>query len=88
MGNTLFDMLTIWVKTGDWSLFVFVDPPRNAALRSADRVVGEKEASVLSIHADRFLLPATTAGSSAKPVSPPPSSRNELSLGGPRRCRV
>ncbi|MFS7888920.1 hypothetical protein Hanom_Chr00s000002g01600671 [Helianthus anomalus] len=25
----------------DWSLFDFVDPPRNAALRSADPMVGE-----------------------------------------------
>ncbi|MFS8003971.1 hypothetical protein Hanom_Chr13g01220081 [Helianthus anomalus] len=62
-------MLTFWVKTVDWSLFDFVDPPPppNAALRSAIRVVGEQEASVLSIHADHFLLPATTVDSSPKP---------------------
>ncbi|MFS8007292.1 hypothetical protein Hanom_Chr14g01259271 [Helianthus anomalus] len=29
------------VDGGEWSLFDFVDPPRNAVLRSADHVVGE-----------------------------------------------
>ncbi|MFS7985600.1 hypothetical protein Hanom_Chr11g01000331 [Helianthus anomalus] len=28
---------------GEWSMFDFVDPPRSAALRAADRVLGEQE---------------------------------------------
>ncbi|MFS8007771.1 hypothetical protein Hanom_Chr14g01264961 [Helianthus anomalus] len=35
---------------GKWSLFDFVDPPQNAALRAADRVIGEQEPDVLKIH--------------------------------------
>ncbi|MFS8017727.1 hypothetical protein Hanom_Chr15g01383821 [Helianthus anomalus] len=35
---------------GKWSLFDFVDPPRNATLRAADRVIGEHEPEVLKIH--------------------------------------
>ncbi|KAM0056806.1 hypothetical protein Hdeb2414_s0006g00222841 [Helianthus debilis subsp. tardiflorus] len=72
--DVYFDMLISWVKTGDWSLFDFVDPPCNATLRSADRVVVEQEASVLKIHIENFLLPAFTVDCSAQLVSPPPNS--------------
>ncbi|MFS7918115.1 hypothetical protein Hanom_Chr03g00197071 [Helianthus anomalus] len=41
---------------GKWSLFDFVHPPRNAALISADRVIGEQEPKVLRIHLEQFLL--------------------------------
>ncbi|KAM0046180.1 hypothetical protein Hdeb2414_s0009g00312901 [Helianthus debilis subsp. tardiflorus] len=71
---------------GDLSLFDFVDTPRNAALRSADRVVGEQEASVLKIHIEHFLLPAITADSSAQLVNPPPSSGSEAPLGGTKKA--
>ncbi|MFS7888918.1 hypothetical protein Hanom_Chr00s000002g01600651 [Helianthus anomalus] len=80
-----YDMLIIWVKTCDWSLFDFVDPPRNAALRSADPMVGEQEASVLKVHIESFLLPAIIADSSAQLSSPPPSSESEASLGGAKK---
>ncbi|MFS7948939.1 hypothetical protein Hanom_Chr06g00565721 [Helianthus anomalus] len=46
---------------GKWSLFLFVDPPRHAALKAADRVIGELEPYVLKIHLEQFLLPAVPA---------------------------
>ncbi|MFS7904558.1 hypothetical protein Hanom_Chr01g00037511 [Helianthus anomalus] len=49
------------VDEGEWSLFDFVDPPRNAALMFADRAVGEQESDVLKIHIDQFLLPVVPA---------------------------
>ncbi|KAJ0956724.1 hypothetical protein HanPSC8_Chr01g0018881 [Helianthus annuus] len=67
---------------GEWSLFDFIDPPRHAALRSADRVVGEQEADVLKIRIEHFLLPAIPAGSSSQVVIPPPSGGSGVSLEG------
>ncbi|KAJ0467634.1 hypothetical protein HanIR_Chr14g0687481 [Helianthus annuus] len=61
------------VDGGEWSLFDFFNPPRNAALRSADRVVGEQEPNVLKIHIEQFLPPAVPAGSTAQVSNPPPS---------------
>ncbi|MFS7958471.1 hypothetical protein Hanom_Chr07g00678941 [Helianthus anomalus] len=60
-------------QIGERSLFDFVDPSRNAPLRSADRVVGEQEADVLKIHMEQFLLPAVVASSTAQVFNPPPS---------------
>ncbi|MFS7963733.1 hypothetical protein Hanom_Chr08g00741831 [Helianthus anomalus] len=79
------DMLIILVKTSNWSLFDFVDPPRNASLRSANRVAGEQDASVLKIHIENFLLPVVIVDSSAQLVSPPPSGGSEASLGGAKK---
>ncbi|KAJ0828708.1 hypothetical protein HanRHA438_Chr17g0840211 [Helianthus annuus] len=47
--------------SGEWSLFDFVDPPRNLALRAADRVLDDQEPDVLKIHLEQFLLPALPA---------------------------
>ncbi|KAF5785045.1 hypothetical protein HanXRQr2_Chr10g0423991 [Helianthus annuus] len=63
------------VNGGEWSLFDFVDPPRNAALRSADLVVGEQEPDVLKIHIEQFLLPAVPADATAQVSNPPPPAR-------------
>ncbi|MFS8007048.1 hypothetical protein Hanom_Chr14g01256361 [Helianthus anomalus] len=35
---------------GEWSLFDFVDPPRHAALKAANRVLGEQKPDVMKIH--------------------------------------
>ncbi|KAM0071754.1 hypothetical protein Hdeb2414_s0001g00028851 [Helianthus debilis subsp. tardiflorus] len=72
-------------ENGEWSLFDFIDPPRHAALRSADRVVGEQEASVLKIHIEHFLLPAITADSSAQVANPPPAVGVKRPLKGQRK---
>ncbi|KAJ0520241.1 hypothetical protein HanIR_Chr10g0457211 [Helianthus annuus] len=69
------------VDGGEWSLFDFVDPPRNAALRSADRVVGEQEPDVLKIHIEQFLLPTVPTDATAQVSNPPPpSGGNGVSL--------
>ncbi|KAJ0680649.1 hypothetical protein HanPI659440_Chr16g0626591 [Helianthus annuus] len=70
---------------GEWSLFDFIDPPRHAAMRSADHVVREQEADVLKIHIEHFLLPATPAGSSAQVPNPPPSGGSGVSLEGTKK---
>ncbi|MFS7986758.1 hypothetical protein Hanom_Chr11g01014061 [Helianthus anomalus] len=57
---------------GRWSLFDFIDPPRNAALRAADRVLGEQEPDVLKIHLEQFLLPAVPTNPTAYISQPPP----------------
>ncbi|MFS7908359.1 hypothetical protein Hanom_Chr01g00082241 [Helianthus anomalus] len=67
-------------KTGKWSLFDFVDPPRNAALRSADRVLGEQELDMLKIHLEQFLLPAVPTEPPvffSPPPPPPPPQRGK-----------
>ncbi|KAF5808891.1 hypothetical protein HanXRQr2_Chr04g0150691 [Helianthus annuus] len=79
-------MLIIRMKTGDWSLFDFVDPPRNAALRPSDRVVGEHEASVQKIHIEHFLLTAILRIPLIKLLVLPPSSGCEASLGGTKKA--
>ncbi|MFS7964752.1 hypothetical protein Hanom_Chr08g00754031 [Helianthus anomalus] len=68
-------MSLIWRK---WSLFNFVDPPRNAALRAVDRVIGEQELDVLKIHLEQFLLPAVLADPSAYISQPPPSGGSSV----------
>ncbi|KAJ0715100.1 hypothetical protein HanPI659440_Chr13g0497241 [Helianthus annuus] len=57
---------------GKWSLFDFVDPPRNATLKAADRVIGEQEPDLLKIHLEQFLLPAVPADPVAYISQPPP----------------
>ncbi|MFS7964604.1 hypothetical protein Hanom_Chr08g00752301 [Helianthus anomalus] len=57
---------------GEWNLFDFVDP-RNAAMESADRVIGEQEPDVLKIHLEQFLLPAVSADPTAYISRPPPA---------------
>ncbi|KAF5798164.1 hypothetical protein HanRHA438_Chr07g0300181 [Helianthus annuus] len=64
---------------GKWSLFDFVDPPRNAALRTADCVIGEQEPNVLKIHLEQFLLPAMPADPIAYISQPPPSGGSSVS---------
>ncbi|MFS8021915.1 hypothetical protein Hanom_Chr16g01433121 [Helianthus anomalus] len=61
-------------------LFDFVDPPRNTALRSADRAVGEQESDVLNIHIDQFLLPVVPADATAYVSDPPPNGGSGVSL--------
>ncbi|MFS8016263.1 hypothetical protein Hanom_Chr15g01366481 [Helianthus anomalus] len=68
--------LTCLNVTGKWSMFDFVDPLRNAALRASDRVIGEKEPDVLKIHLEQFLLPAVLADPAAY-ISQPPSQRRK-----------
>ncbi|MFS8032309.1 hypothetical protein Hanom_Chr17g01556061 [Helianthus anomalus] len=58
---------------GECSLFDFVDLPRHAALKAADRVLGEQEPDVLKIHLEQFLLPAVPANPAAYMTVPPPS---------------
>ncbi|MFS8024720.1 hypothetical protein Hanom_Chr16g01466721 [Helianthus anomalus] len=38
----------------EWILFDFVDPPRHAALKAEDRVLGKQEPDVLKIHLEQF----------------------------------
>ncbi|MFS7945189.1 hypothetical protein Hanom_Chr06g00521231 [Helianthus anomalus] len=56
-----------------WSLFDFVDPPRNAALRAADRVIGEQEPNVLKIHLEQLLLPSMPVDPTAYISQTPPA---------------
>ncbi|KAM0027647.1 hypothetical protein Hdeb2414_s0019g00542631 [Helianthus debilis subsp. tardiflorus] len=60
------------VDEGKWSLFDFVDPPRNAALRATDRMIREQEPDVLKIHLEQFQLPVVPADPSAYISQPPP----------------
>ncbi|KAJ0520612.1 hypothetical protein HanIR_Chr10g0461331 [Helianthus annuus] len=68
------------VDKGEWSLFDFVDPPRNAALRPADRVIGEQEPDVLRIHLKQFMLPAIPADPSAYVSQPHPGGGSIVSV--------
>ncbi|KAM0036835.1 hypothetical protein Hdeb2414_s0014g00431021 [Helianthus debilis subsp. tardiflorus] len=70
---------------GECSLFDFIDPPRHADLRSANRMVGEQEAVVLKIYIEHFLLPAIPAGSSAQVANLPPSSGSGVFLEGTKK---
>ncbi|MFS7888846.1 hypothetical protein Hanom_Chr00s000002g01599871 [Helianthus anomalus] len=65
---------------GEWSLFDFVDPPRNATLMSADHAVGEQEPDVLKILIDQFLLPVIPADLTAYVSQPPPSGGSSVSI--------
>ncbi|KAJ0541885.1 hypothetical protein HanHA89_Chr09g0333661 [Helianthus annuus] len=66
---------------GEWSLFDFVDPPWHAALKAADRVLGEQEPDVLKIHSEQFLLPAVPTDPTAYITVPPPSGgRNVVAI--------
>ncbi|KAJ0636146.1 hypothetical protein HanOQP8_Chr17g0658621 [Helianthus annuus] len=67
-------------QIGEWSLFDFVDPPRNTALRSADRAIGEQEPDVLRIHLEQFLLPAVPADMNAHVSQLPPSGGSSVSI--------
>ncbi|MFS7935020.1 hypothetical protein Hanom_Chr05g00398471 [Helianthus anomalus] len=67
------------VDEGKWSLFDFVNLPRNVALRSADRVIGEQEPDVLKIHLEQFLLPAMPADPTTYISQPPPSGGSGVS---------
>ncbi|MFS7919557.1 hypothetical protein Hanom_Chr03g00214031 [Helianthus anomalus] len=62
-----------------WSLFDFVDAPRNDALRVADRVIGEQDPDVLKIHLEQFLLPAVPADPATYISQPPPSGGGSVS---------
>ncbi|MFS7956831.1 hypothetical protein Hanom_Chr07g00659191 [Helianthus anomalus] len=66
------------MKVCRWSLFDFVDPPRNAALRAADREIGEQEPDVLKIHLEQFLLPAVPVDPAAYISQPPPSGGSNV----------
>ncbi|KAF5786225.1 hypothetical protein HanRHA438_Chr10g0450341 [Helianthus annuus] len=67
------------VDEGKWLLFDFVDPPRNAALRAADRVIRGQEPDVLKIHLEQFLLPVVPADPTAYISQPPPSGGSSVS---------
>ncbi|KAJ0447064.1 hypothetical protein HanRHA438_Chr17g0806761 [Helianthus annuus] len=54
-------------------MFDFIYPPRHAALKAADRVLGEQEPDVLKIHLEQFLLPAVPADPVAYVTMSPPS---------------
>ncbi|KAJ0833689.1 hypothetical protein HanRHA438_Chr16g0735451 [Helianthus annuus] len=64
---------------GEWSLFDFVDPRRHAALKTADRVIGEQEPDVLKIHLEQVLLPAVPADPAAYVSQPSPSGGSSVS---------
>ncbi|KAM0063113.1 hypothetical protein Hdeb2414_s0003g00087281 [Helianthus debilis subsp. tardiflorus] len=63
---------------GEWSLFDFVDPPRYAVLKAADRVLGEQEPDVLKIHLEQFLLPAVPADPAVYISQPPPGGGSNV----------
>ncbi|MFS7947584.1 hypothetical protein Hanom_Chr06g00549981 [Helianthus anomalus] len=63
---------------GEWGLFDFVDPLRHAALKAANRVLGEQEPDVLKIHLEQFLLPAVPADPAAYISQPPPSGGSNV----------
>ncbi|MFS7903508.1 hypothetical protein Hanom_Chr01g00024851 [Helianthus anomalus] len=63
---------------GEWTLFDFVDPPRHAALKAADRVIGEQEPDVLKIHMEHFLLPSVSADPAVYISQPPPSGGSNV----------
>ncbi|MFS7939580.1 hypothetical protein Hanom_Chr05g00453461 [Helianthus anomalus] len=69
-------MSLLWRK---WSLLNFVDPPRNATLRAANRVIGEQEPDVLEIHLEQFLPPAVPVDPTAYISQPPPSGESSVS---------
>ncbi|KAJ0548815.1 hypothetical protein HanPI659440_Chr08g0312911 [Helianthus annuus] len=73
---------------GKWSLFDFVDPPRNAALKVADRVFGEQEPDVLKIHLEQFLLPAVSAYPAVYICQPPPSGGSNVATIEKKLIRV
>ncbi|KAJ0611096.1 hypothetical protein HanHA300_Chr01g0011361 [Helianthus annuus] len=64
---------------GEWSLFDFVNPPRHAALKAADRVLGEQEPDVLKVHVEQFVLPAVPADSAAYISQPSTSGGSNVS---------
>ncbi|KAM0051412.1 hypothetical protein Hdeb2414_s0007g00236181 [Helianthus debilis subsp. tardiflorus] len=64
---------------GKWSLFDFVDPLRNVALRAADRVIGEQKPDVRKIHLEQFLPPAIPADPTAYISEPPPCGGSSVS---------
>ncbi|MFS7964529.1 hypothetical protein Hanom_Chr08g00751421 [Helianthus anomalus] len=64
---------------GKWSLFDFVDPPRNAALQAVDCVIGEQEPDVLKGHLEQFLLPSMPADQATYISQPPPSGGSGVS---------
>ncbi|MFS7917628.1 hypothetical protein Hanom_Chr03g00191331 [Helianthus anomalus] len=70
---------------GKWSLFDFVDPPRNAALRATYRVTGEQETDILKIHLEQFLLPVVPADPSAYISQSPPSGGSSVSAAEARK---
>ncbi|KAJ0587700.1 hypothetical protein HanIR_Chr04g0166191 [Helianthus annuus] len=60
------------------SLFDFVDPSRNAALKVADRGIVEQEPDVLNIHLEQFLLLAVPADPAAYISKPLPSGGSSV----------
>ncbi|MFS7988585.1 hypothetical protein Hanom_Chr11g01036591 [Helianthus anomalus] len=52
---------------------------KNAALRVADRVIGEQEPDVMRIHLEQFLLLMVPADPTAYISKPPPSGGSSIS---------
>ncbi|KAJ0699098.1 hypothetical protein HanRHA438_Chr10g0435411 [Helianthus annuus] len=73
---------------GKWSLFDFVDPSRHAALRAADRVLGEQEPNVLKVHLEQFLLPAVPADPAVYISQPPPSEGSSVAVPEKKPTRI
>ncbi|MFS7986818.1 hypothetical protein Hanom_Chr11g01014671 [Helianthus anomalus] len=63
---------------GEWSLFDFVEPPRHAALKATDRVLGEQEPDILKTHLEQFLLPIVLADPTAYFSQPSPSGGSNV----------
>ncbi|KAJ0796951.1 hypothetical protein HanPI659440_Chr04g0168261 [Helianthus annuus] len=74
--------------TREWSLFDFVDPPRHAALKAADRMLGEQEADVLKIHLEQFLLPDVPADPAVYISDPPPSGGSSFAVAEKKPTRI
>ncbi|KAM0031774.1 hypothetical protein Hdeb2414_s0017g00512881 [Helianthus debilis subsp. tardiflorus] len=72
----------------EWSLFDFVDLPRHAVLKAADRVLGEQEPDVLKIHLEQFLLLALSADPAAYITVPPPSGGGNVATLEKKPARV
>ncbi|KAJ0836707.1 hypothetical protein HanRHA438_Chr16g0770041 [Helianthus annuus] len=73
---------------GEWSLFDFVDPPQHAALRAADRVLGEQEPDVLKVHLEQFLLPVVPADPTMYISQPPPSGASSVAVPEKKPTRI
>ncbi|MFS7949603.1 hypothetical protein Hanom_Chr06g00573541 [Helianthus anomalus] len=68
---------------GKWSLIFSI--LRGAALKAADRVIGEQEPDVLKIHLEQFLLPVVPAYPTAYVSQPSPSGGSSVSVVEPKK---
>ncbi|MFS7952719.1 hypothetical protein Hanom_Chr07g00610221 [Helianthus anomalus] len=73
---------------GNGVCLTLLTPLRHAALRAANRVLGEQEPDVLKIHLEQFMLPAVTANPSAYISQPPPSGGSSAAVPQKKPTRI